>query len=298
MQSPDGQLPLDLLDLFVAVAETGSFSHAATKLGVTKGTISRGITKLESALGNELVHRTTRKVALSTAGQALLERVAPHLHALRQSVCSLPELEEQPSGVLKITAPTDFGIEVLPGLVAGFALRFPSVSIDAHVTNRVVDLGGEGFDLAIRAVSKPLRDSSMVAKPISPIGAAYYASPSYVARKGAPKVLHDPAHDWVMMRMSNLGPRARGSPIGRVNGDEFFFNREVIRAGIGVGLLPVYLGEPWVRRGELVRVLPGAKHRMSGRLVIMYPSARRLARKVSAFRDFVIDELAAHPLMA
>lgn len=285
---------LDLLDMFVAVAETGSFSTAAGKLGVTKGTVSRGITRLEEGLGSELVHRTTRRVALSTAGQALLERVAPHLQALRQSVCSLPELEETPSGLLKITAPTDFGIEVLPNLVSAFALRYPQIRIEAHLTNRVVDLGGEGFDLAIRAVTGRLRDSAMVAKPISNLGAAYYASPSYVARKGTPRSVDDPDHDWIVMGLHSSRSR---NVTARVTGDEFFFNRQVIRAGVGVGVLPVYLGEPLVRRGELVRVLP-TRGKTQGRLVILYPSARRVPRKVTAFRDFLIEELAARPLTA
>jgi len=293
-------ISLDLLDLFVAVAETASFSTAATKLGVTKGTVSRGISRLEDEVGSELVHRTTRKVALSTAGQALLERVSPHLIALRQSVCSLPELEDQPSGILKITAPTDFGIEILPGLVAGFALRFPSVHVDAHISNRVVDIGGEGFDLAIRAVAKyPLRDSAMVARSLAAIDGGYYASPAYLARRGTPKAVHDPAHDWVMMRMHGPGSAGtRGTPQGRITGDEFFFNREVIRAGVGVGMLPSYIGEAAVRRGELVRILPAARQRMQGRLVVIYPSRRRLPRKVTAFRDYLVDELAVHPLIA
>jgi DNA-binding transcriptional LysR family regulator len=289
---------LDLLDLFVAVAETGSFSTAAAKLGVTKGTVSRGITRLEENIGSELVHRTTRKVGLSTAGQALLERVAPHLQALRASVCSLPELEEKPSGLVKITAPTDFGIEVLPSLVSQFALRFPAVQIEAHITNRVVDLGGEGFDLAIRAVSRPMRDSAMVVKPISPLSAGYFASPTYLARKGAPKDIDDPAHDWINMAMSGLGARPKRGVQGRITGDEFFFIREVLRAGLGVGLLPSYLAEGALRRGELVRVLPGERQKLQGKLVLLYPSAKRLPRKVTALRDFLIDQLAQHPLTA
>src|SRR5262245_51409476 len=94
-----------LLGIFVAVAETQSFSGAAKRLGVTKGTVSRGIGRLEEVVGAELLHRTTRHVALSTAGVALYERSARHLVALREAVCKLPEREEQPSGRLRITAP-------------------------------------------------------------------------------------------------------------------------------------------------------------------------------------------------
>lgn len=289
-------ISLDLLDQFVAVAETGSFSAAATRLGVTKGTVSRAIARLEESIGSELVHRTTRKVALSTAGQALLERSAPHLAALRRSVCTLPELEEQPSGTLKITAPTDVGIELLPEVVAGFALRHPAIQIDAHVTNRVVDLGGEGFDLAIRAVPKyPLRDSAMVARPIGASEFQFFAAPSYVARRGQPRESGDPDHDWVMLRQLRKTPAAK--PIKpRIVADDLFFLREVMKAGVGVGLLPVYLAEPYVRTGHLVRVLPHHRLRGQGQLVVMYPSARRVPRKVSAFRDYLLQALANRPL--
>src|SRR5262245_31868470 len=111
---------LDLLQAFVAVAETSSFSAAAERLGTSKATVSRAIAKLEEGVGAELVHRTTRQVALSTAGTALYERAAPHLAALQKSVCTLPELEEAPSGELKITAAIDIGATLLPEVVARF----------------------------------------------------------------------------------------------------------------------------------------------------------------------------------
>jgi len=288
-------ISLDVLQQFVALAETGSFSGAAAKLGLTKGTISRGIARLEETLGSELVHRTTRKVALSTAGQALLERTAPHLHALHASVCSLPELEEAPSGELKITAPTDFGIEVLPELVAGFALRYPAIHVDAWVTNRIVDLVGEGFDVGIRAVAKyPLRDSSMVARPLEPVAMHYFAAPSYLARRGNPKTIADVGHDWVVMRFARKSLALPPGVKPRVVSDDFFFLREVLRAGVGVGMLPAYLGEPAVKRGELVRVLPAFRERATGRLVILYPSGRRVPRKVTAFRDYLLQMLGSN----
>ena len=287
-------VPMDLLEQFVALAETRSFSIAARKLGVTKGTVSRGLARLEDQLGNELVHRTTRQVSLSTAGQALYERVAPHLSALKQAVCSLPELEEQPSGELRITAPTDFGIEILPEVIAGFALRYPAIQVDAHITNRVVDLVGEGFDLAIRAISRfPLRDSAMVARPLARVEMQFYAAPTYVARRGSPRAVTDGDHDWVVLgqaRQRNALPKGVRP---RVVGDDFFFIRELLRHGGGVGMLPTFLADPYVVRGDLVRVLPSFRQRGQGKLMVMYPSARRIARKVDAFRDHLVETLAA-----
>src|SRR5262249_8893935 len=161
-----------------------SFSGAAEKLGVSKATVSRAIASLEKRVRAELVHRTTRQVALSTAGIALYERAAPHLASLKQAVCSLPEIEQGPSGELRITAPVDLGAALLPETIARFTLRHPSVRVDARITNRVVDLIGEGFDLAIRAAGPKLKDSSLVARPLSAVEAHLYASPTYLARRG------------------------------------------------------------------------------------------------------------------
>ena len=114
--------PLDfgLLAMFAAVAEETSFSKAARRLGITKGTVSRGIARLEDDVGAELIHRTTHKVSLSTAGTALYERTAPHLSALERAFGELPERAEQPSGELRMTAPHDFAAMVLPELISQF----------------------------------------------------------------------------------------------------------------------------------------------------------------------------------
>src|SRR5690348_7586639 len=124
------QLNLDLLATFVTVASAESFSKAAKQLGVSKGTVSRAVARLERELGAELLHRTTHEVALSTAGTALYERVAPHVAALGSALGELPERAEQPSGVLRLTAAPDIAAMILPELIASFTLRYPDVRFD------------------------------------------------------------------------------------------------------------------------------------------------------------------------
>jgi DNA-binding transcriptional LysR family regulator len=283
---------LDLLQAFVAVAETSSFSTAADRLGTSKATISRAIARLEDRVGAELVHRTTRQVALSTAGTALYERVAPHLTALRNSMCSLPELEEAPSGELRITAPIDVGATLLPEVVARFALRYPAVRVDAYITNRMVDLVGEGFDLAIRAAGPKLKDSSMTVRQLAAVEARLFASPTYVARRGQPREVGDAAHDWVLFRKNILEMPLRQA---RIVCDDFFFLRETLRAGAGIGPLPTFLAEPLVASGELVRALPSF-HTGGGNFVMLYPAVRKVARKVTAFRDVLVETLRLRPI--
>jgi DNA-binding transcriptional LysR family regulator len=289
-------IDLDLVAQFVAVAETLSFSAAATKLRLTKGTVSRAIARLEALLGVELVHRTTRQVALSAAGLALYERTVAPLAALRQAVATLPEADERPSGTLRLTAPVAMGSHPLGAVVAHFVARFPEVQIDVHVTNRAVDLVGEGFDLALRVHVAPPKDSSLVARRLGRSELRFYASPAYVARRGAPREIGDPAHVWIwssVLDARRLGIKPPFAP--RILTDDAHFVREATRAGAGVGAMPPYLAETALAAGDLVRVL-GARQVAGAGIYLVYPSSKNLPRKVTAFRDFLLEWLRAHPL--
>ena len=286
-----------LLVTFAAVAEEASFSKAARRLGISKGTVSRAIARLEHLLGAELIHRNTHKVALSTAGTALYERTAPHLAALDRAVGTMPERSEQPSGELRITAPHDFAAIVLPEVVAQFLIRFPEVRMDIRVSNARIDLVAERFDLAIRASIGKLADSALTARRLNMGGIAYYASPSYVARRGEPRALGDPNHEWVVMAAMLKFLRTPKDFRPRVFVDDILTLRNLVRDGAGVGLLPQFVTEPYVAQGHLQRIMPSqalsaARHR------IVYPSSGQVPRKVTAFRDFLVERVKARPLAA
>jgi DNA-binding transcriptional LysR family regulator len=286
-----------LLAAFVAVAEEASFSKAARRLAVTKGTVSRAIARLEDTVGAELVHRNTHKVALSTAGTALYERTAPHLAALDRAVGTLPERSEQPSGELRMTAPHDFAAIVLPELVAQFMVRFPDVSFDIRVTNTRLDIIGERLDLAIRAAHGKLADSRLTARKLTVGSLAFYASPSYLARRGEPRAFGDPKHEWVVMPgvLSFLRPPKGFRP--RVVVDDMLTLRNFVRDGAGVGLLPRFVTETQVAEGRLQPLALG--HGLgSASLMLVYPSSGQVPRKVAAFRDFLLERLKARPLTA
>ena len=290
-----GTPSLDLLSLFVAVAQAGSFSGAARTLGLPKSTVSRGVAALEREMGVRLLHRTTRKVALSTAGAALHEKVAPQLGALARSLAEVPELEEQPSGLLRVTASVDFGAAVLPDLVSAFATRYPAVELELRLTNQVVDLVAEGIDLAIRLTSRRLADSSLTVRRAAPLRSQLFASPAYLARRGTPRAPADlDGHDWVMfrqvdaIRLQGPGGRVAVTPRGRVSCDDMLFAREAARRGTGVCLLPQFLAEADVAAGLLVRVLPRWDEG-GGQLYLVWPGGRNPPRKVAAFRDLVLE---------
>ncbi|MCU0701433.1 MAG: LysR family transcriptional regulator [Myxococcaceae bacterium] len=286
------QIDLQLLETFAAVAEQSSFSKAAAKLGVAKGTVSRSIAQLEALLGVELLHRTTHHVSLSTAGAALHERTRGHLTALRSAVVDLPEREEAPAGLLRMTAAPDFGAIVLPPVLAAFSRRFPAVRFDVRLSGHQVDLVKDGYDLAIRVATAPLKDSTLTARRLGRGSAAFYASPSYVARRGRPKQLGDERHTWVLhhgfVRFFKLRPETVHFSV-----DDFLLARDLMRDGVGVGGLPTFVARAFLREGLLEEVPIGGTTTMGGDLVMLYPSSGQTPRKVTAFRDFLVEALRA-----
>ncbi|MGE3341813.1 MAG: LysR family transcriptional regulator [Vicinamibacterales bacterium] len=290
-ETPDPRL----LAAFVAVAEESSFSKAAQRLGLGKATISRAVAVLEALVGAELIHRTTHAVTLSTAGTALYERTARHLKALDHALSNLPERAEEPSGLLRLAAPHDFGVIVLPQLLSQFARRYPDVSFDLRISNRHADVVEKAFDVAIRAVVLPLKDSTLTLRRLCMPRANLYAAPSYLARRGRPRQFGAPEHDWILhtnvvsvLRLRNVRTRYLV--------DDFLLVRNLVRDGAGLGPMPTFVAEPYEREGLLVPVpIPPPSDRR-GTYVLLYASSGQVPRKVKAFCDFAVDWLRRHPL--
>ncbi len=288
---------LNLLPVFVAVAETGSMSAAARRLGLPKSSVSRGVAALEESLGVQLFHRTTRQVALTTAGTAFHDKVRPLVAALRDITAGLPEQEDEPSGALRLTAPVDMGLTFLAPLAATFSARYPAVQLDIRPTNQTVDLVGEGFDAALR-VSVRLSDSTLVARRLSALESALYAAPTYLARRGTPRSAAEVgSHDWVIHRRVQQLPAPLVAPTRpRLVTDDLLFAHRAACEGLGLAMLPTFLARQDVTAGRLVRVLPGWSHKV-GHLFFVHPRTEHVPRKVAAFRDCVIAFLAANPLV-
>lgn len=288
---------LDQLARFVAVAEAGSYSRAAERLGVPKSTLSRAVRDLETALHVRLLQRTTRSVALSSAGRVLLERTAPLLAELAHTVGSLPELDAAPSGHLVVTAPVDLATGVLAELVARFVVRFPQVTVELRSSNDVLNLVSAGIDVALRIRMGPVRDSSLVARKLAPVHLHIYAAPSYLARAGTPRTPDDAeSHAWAAyrglrtLRLTSDTEAATLRVKPSVTGDDMGFIAAAVRGGAGLGALPAFLAGPAVTTGALVRVLP--RYAIpGGTLALVTASRTDVARKVAAFRDFLIENL-------
>ncbi len=291
-------MDLNRLAVFEAVARSSSFTAAAKELGLPKSSVSRAVARLEADLDVQLVVRTTRRVSLNAAGTALYDRLAPLLRQVSTALGEIPEREEQPTGVLRVTAPVDLGVLFLAEAVARYTARYPAASVELHLTGRVVDLVAEKFDLALR-IGRRLADSTLVARKVAAIAFRAYASPLYLARRGTPRTDAELAeHDWVVFKggpqkLRPVGPEDLVGVTGRdrVVCDDLLFARDAIRAGAGVGLLPTFLAEPDVLAGTLARVLP-RREQVVGHLHVVTPAAKHVPPKVAAFRDLVTELLA------
>jgi DNA-binding transcriptional LysR family regulator len=299
-----GTIGLDRLALFVAVTEEGSFSAAAARLGMPKSSVSRGVSQLEQQLGVRLLHRTTRSLALSSAGATLFERIRPQLQAIDRSLDDLPERDDQPSGLLRFTTIPDLGATVVAELLVKFGARYPAVEIDLRLTTRALDLVRDRIDAALRMSQRPLHDSTLSARKLGRLTMGLFASPAYLGERGTPRSPRELAgHQWVVfrlgapMRLDGPGEPVLPPPRGRLACDDGANLRAAIRAGAGIGVLPSFVAEADVERGQLIPVLPRWKMH-GGDLWFVCPSAKQIPRKVVALRSFLAEALASHSVFA
>jgi DNA-binding transcriptional LysR family regulator len=295
------ELNLDDIAIFVRVVDHRGFASAARELGVPTSTVSRAITRLEEAAQVRLLQRSTRALRPTAEGDELYAQAASAITALRGAARGLASGERRPSGRLRITAPGDLCANFLADVIVAFADRFPQVGLDFTVTNQHSNLVDEGFDVGLRATSQ-LRGSSLICRKVGDIEHRLYASPRYLERHGTPTSPAELAdHPCILFRAKDLTRTwavrdARGETSvavrGRIGGDDFSFVRAIALAGGGVAAIPHINCLADERAGRLVRVLP-AHHLRGATLYIVYPSAKNVPARVTAFRDFVIEAFRA-----
>ncbi|QLQ30785.1 MAG: LysR family transcriptional regulator [Candidatus Thiothrix singaporensis] len=190
---------LHQLSLFAQVVKEGGFTAAAQVLKLPKSAVSAGVARLEADLGVKLLRRNNRHVSLTDEGAALYAHAAPALEALRESEAAVTEMRGALKGRIRITAPVGLGMQVLQPVVSRFLAQHPDTNVEAVFTMRVVDLVGEGFDLALRG--GPLEDEDLIARQIGVGDASLFAAPSYLAQQGMPLSVADLAgRDFVLLK--------------------------------------------------------------------------------------------------
>jgi DNA-binding transcriptional LysR family regulator len=285
------------IPLFVRVVETHSFTAAAEALGREKSSVSRAVARLESDLGVRLLQRTTRKLALTDAGQAFYERVRTSVSGVEEAANAVRELGSEPRGVIRATVPPDAHILGIGEALADFVELYPQIHIDLSLSARAVDLVAEGFDIAVRAGR--LTDSSLVARRIGSTDLAMFAAPKYLEVRGRPKSIRDLSkHD--MLFFKQRGPSAwtltgPDGPVtvelhGKITGDDMSFLTRAAVGGAGIALLPAIHARGPAERGELSLVLPEYTVE-GGALHVVLPTSSFVPSRVALLRDFLVERL-------
>jgi DNA-binding transcriptional LysR family regulator len=257
--------PNDLL-IFACVAELGSFSRAADRLGAPKSTISRRLAALEQRLGERLLLRTTRRQSLTEFGLQLLEH-ARQVASEVEAVTALSERRQAtPSGRLRVSMPSDFANLLLADTLAAFIALYPAIQLELDLSPRRVDLLGEGFDVVVRIGNLP-DDASLAARRLAAFSIGLYAAPNYLAEHGEPSSPDDLVQHAAIKMLNTSGEAAswtlvqgetrwQGVPPGRASANAPELLIKLACAGTGIAAVPDYFAAPEVRRGALRRVLP------------------------------------------
>lgn len=310
---------LSALLAFVRTAELGSFVAAGRALGISASAVGKAVAKLEQELGVRLLQRSTRRIALTEEGRQFHERCRRILDDLDDARAMVSQSAAAPRGRLRVSVPIVAYHLLLPRLPE-FLERHPQVELDIDFNDRIVDLIGEGVDIAIRSGDLP--DSRLMSLPLRHYRSLLCASPDYLARRGTPATVADLAdHDGIAFRYPNSGqwlpwplpgtggapapeeppaplsisPSPSPSPLPRLRRVLGFNNMEAVRGaalgGLGIGCMPDFLVEGPLREGALRQVLPDPEGRPAGRFRAVWPTSRQLSPKVRVFVDFLRGRL-------
>src|SRR4051812_11009733 len=288
------------LAIFAKVVELRSFAAAASELALSKPTVSKAVGRLEERLGARLFNRTSRRLALTDAGQKLAERAARLLadgeaaenEALSQSVA--------PRGLVRLAAPMTFGVKVVAPILPEFLGQYPDVSIDLHLSDAMVDLIGEGFDAGLRIATLP--DSSLIARRLCAMPRYTVAAPAYLKKYGRPShPMHLAQHKCLgyaylstpgAWHYSNsAGEAASVRPAGplRVNNGEALM--PALIAGLGIADLPDFIVGDAIASGEVEVILKGWKQ-VEGAVHLVTPPGGPRPARVEVLADFLAKHFA------
>jgi DNA-binding transcriptional LysR family regulator len=288
-------LILDDLYLLTVLAQTRSFTKAASRLGASKASVSTRIVNLERAVGVPLVRRTTRSVALTDAGLQLVEDIEPSFARIEQGLSSVKDLAGNPRGLVRVSAPVALGRQRIAPMMPAFLQRYPEIRLELDLSDRFVNLAQEGFDLAIRhAQAAP---ETHVACVLRESRSLLVASHDYLQQHGVPRQPADlsrheclmylrdgRAQNWSFERETG---RKRGERVGVPVSGHFKANnsevlREAVLGGLGIGLLPDFTAVDELRAGQLAQVLTDWKPVgfFGDRLFAIRPWTRQVPRAV------------------
>lgn len=298
---------LDDIVAFTTTVESGSFADAARTLGLSRSAVAKAVGRLETRLGVRLFRRTTRALSVTEEGQRFHDQCAVILNELEMAQNNIAGRDATPRGVLRITAPGAYGqLHVMP-VVRDFLEAWPDVSVEMNLTDRVIDIVEEGFDLAIRIGGVTEPHQHMVTRVIARYRTMFCAAPAYLEKHGTPQTI-DSLRDHLCLPYADSRAHASGQRAWRVLRPDgtwhaipgriaFSANRgeavlEATLSGMGIAYLPSFLFERHVAEGRLMPVLPEYS---TADLPVMalYPTRRYLPARVRVFIDALVAAVRA-----
>lgn len=291
---------IDLFRIFSRVAECASFTRAADTLGIPRSSVSAAVQELEGRVGARLLHRTTRKVSPTQDGAAFYARCQQVIADVEDTENLFRQTEAQPSGRLRIDAPGRIGRLVIAPALPEFLERYPQIDIDLGVTDRAVNLVGDGIDCVLRV--GPLSDSGLIARPIGKLPLINVASPAYLKRNGTPQSPDDLGDHWAINYASPSSGRIedwewvedgalRTLPLrGRVTVNNAEAYIACCLAGLGLIQIPAHDVRLHVEAGQLVEIMPSYRAE-SMPITLLYPHRQHLSRRLAVFADWLEDLL-------
>ena len=294
------QLEANDLLIFARVAEAGSFTRAADRLGMPRSTVSRRIAGLEERLAQRLLLRTTRRVTITEFGQQLLEHAREVAAEVNAAMALGEHHQARPSGRLRVSIPSDFANLLLADMLAAFAALHPAVSLEIDLSPRRVDLIAENVDVAVR-MGTLQDDALLAARRIAVMPVSLYAGPAYLAAHGDPDSPDDLARHDALRLLTSAGEAANwtlicgkqrweGIPPGRATANSPELLMRFACAGAGIAALPDTFAAPAVRDGQLRRVLPDWSLPASTAWAV-FPGRRLMPAKTRAFIEMLATAL-------
>ncbi|MDB5421799.1 MAG: LysR family transcriptional regulator [Brevundimonas sp.] len=293
---------LEALAIFAKVAETQSFSGAAEVLGLSKATVSKAVTRLELRLGTTLLHRTSRRFALTDSGRSLAVKASQMVQEAETAEAEALDQSITPRGLVRLAAPMSFGMTYVAPALPEFLARHPDVSIDLHLSDEVIDLVGGGFDCALRIAALP--DSSLTARKLRPIRRHVVASPDYLDQRGRPThpdelsrhaclgYAYLPTANTWRLRHETTGEEAvvrLAGPLRANNADALTAS---LCAGLGVAEQPDFIHWRDLAEGRLEVILPDW-NLPEINLHLVAPGGGPRPARVSALMDYLAQRFSA-----
>ena len=289
------------MEAFATVVDQGGFTDAARKMGISKSAVSKHVSSLEARLGARLLNRTTRRVSPTEIGLVYYDRARRVLNDAGEADSIVSAMQSAPSGVLRMSVATDFGVGLLSPVLDEFLDEFPEISVNMVLKNRYVELISEGFDMAIRLGE--MEDSSLRARKISETTQRLIAAPRYFQKHGRPtridelndhRLLHysnqSSANVWRIAAPSGEVRQVRGTVWLTVNDGQSLLNAAV--KGMGIAYLPSFLYHEAMAAGLVEDVIPDLPQTTLG-IYAVYPPGRFTQPKVRAFIDFLVERFAS-----